>query len=235
MGRQTKTLGRAQFQSVPGADTTLAGLEGLLDQARNIPTDPGLEAQIVAAIRQQAGAGVGAGGPQTPAGLGLGRGLSQQAVGAAISGTDAIRTSRFLQRFQAQQSVLQGLAGLTQGGFKGGPVEALVNERAMIRATQMRINAERNMSFLKMGLAAAGTATSALTAGAGTPDASPGATPSPTRLLGPSGSMGTSVAAIAPPGPVPVGMTGTQAFVSAGSPVQVDPRAVGLLPTWWRG
>ena len=164
IGKQTQRLGRATLHSTPGAAATLAGLEGLLEQARNLPVDPGLEQQIVAGVRQQAGLGQPSG--RTPAGYQAPQGITREAVGAAISGAEAIRDSTFLRRFQAQQGVLNTLAQQTRVGFRGGPTEQLVQERAAIRGARMQINAERNMMWFKSIMAALGATSSGL-AGAG--------------------------------------------------------------------
>ncbi len=162
--KKIRRLGRATFHSTPGAADTLAGLEGLLEQARNLPVDPGLEQQIVAGVRQQAGLGQPSG--RTPAGYQAPQGITREAVGAAISGAEAIRDSTFLRRFQAQQGVLNTLAQQTRAGFRGGPTEQLVQERAAIRGARMQINAERNMMWFKSIMAALGATSSGL-AGAG--------------------------------------------------------------------
>ena len=164
LGRQTRQLGRAQLQSVAGAAGTLGGLEGLLEQARELPVDPGLEQQIVAGVRQQVGGAAGARTPGAQVGF---TGASREAVGAAIQGAEAIRDSTFLRRFSAQQQVLGQLAQLTQGGFRGGPTDQLVQERAALRTTKMALNAERNMMWFKSTMAALGGTTAAYAGSSG--------------------------------------------------------------------
>lgn len=207
--KEIRRLGRATFHSTPGAADTLAGLEGLLEQARNLPVDPGLEQQIVAGVRQQAGLGQPSG--RTPAGYQAPQGITREAVGAAISGAEAIRDSTFLRRFQAQQGVLNTLAQQTRAGFRGGPTEQLVQERAAINATRAQIQSKRNSALLR----GAGTAISALsTLGAVTDNAVPVSTGAP------SAATGIPIMQPAAPG-API--------ITPGNPMQINPFDIGLM------
>ena len=195
---------RAKFNATPGARESMAGLKSLLEQSRNLPIDASLQDQIIAGIRQQASAGA----PQaaTPAGVSGAAAMGQQAVGAAISGAEAMRTSRFLQRFQAQERIL-GQMGQMATAFGAGVYDRYAEARANVKIAQHQAKMDR----INMVLRAAGTAASAVggmmgsSAGGGaaaagaTPAAAQGIQGASTAPVIQSGIRGGTIAPLATP------------------------------------
>jgi len=125
--RNAGRLGRAIFESTPGAGFTLASLkQALLEAKQGVPLDPALEAAAVSGIRQQAAEQIrarvaGSGGLTRAAAAQVS--LPQQAVGSALMAMESLRIQREQLRFARQQQVLGALGQLTKAGFRGAPIE----------------------------------------------------------------------------------------------------------------